>query len=303
MASRNIQTLKECDIYRIGDDDDLVLIEDISNVPAGRFCMHEYGIIIICTSGRVRLEYDGASIWVRKSDLFLYMANSTACRFKASPDFKCRQIWFRRSALWDMNLHSQTTLADMSYLKHHPVLHLTPSDASLIGSYFSLLCNRMSDHSNILYKDIVHSLFGTFLLEVLSVMLRSKAQHDNPQQQGKLPSIHKRHIVDKFMQVVEQSDGRIRRVDDVASQLNITPKYLSAVLKEVMNRRPTIYIHLFTMKAIERRLRFSDMTVQEISNQLNFPNSSFFGRYFKKHSGMTPLEYRAKYNSQKIVHV
>jgi AraC-like DNA-binding protein len=64
-----------------------------------------------------------------------------------------------------------------------------------------------------------------------------------------------------------------------------------------MNRRPSDMIQLFTMKAIERRLRFSDMTMQEIANDLNFPNASFFGRYFREHSGMTPLEYRTKYQN------
>ncbi|MBO4463999.1 MAG: AraC family transcriptional regulator, partial [Prevotella sp.] len=74
-------------------------------------------------------------------------------------------------------------------------------------------------------------------------------------------------------------------------------KYLSAILKETLNCRPSAVIQLFTMKAIEQRLRFTDMTMQEIANDLNFPNPSFFGRYFKEHAGMTPLEYRKKYQN------
>ena len=83
--------------------------------------------------------------------------------------------------------------------------------------------------------------------------------------------------MDKFVDIVEQSNGRIRRVDEFASQMNITPKYLSMIMKEVMNRRPSFIIQHFTMKAIEYRLRFTDMTMQEIANDLNFPNPSFFG--------------------------
>ena len=40
------------------------------------------------------------------------------------------------------------------------------------------------------------------------------------------------------------------------------------------------------------QLRTSQMTVQQIANYLNFPNPSFFGRFFKKHTGMTPKAYR-----------
>jgi AraC-like DNA-binding protein len=53
-------------------------------------------------------------------------------------------------------------------------------------------------------------------------------------------------------------------------------------------------IRLFTLKAIERRLRFSDMTMQEIAYDLNFVNASHFGRYVKENLGMSPLEYRKK---------
>jgi AraC-like DNA-binding protein len=49
------------------------------------------------------------------------------------------------------------------------------------------------------------------------------------------------------------------------------------------------------MGAIERRLRYTDMTMQEIANDLNFPHASFFGKYVKEHLGMTPLEYRRKF--------
>ena len=87
--------------------------------------------------------------------------------------------------------------------------------------------------------------------------------------------------------------------DEFASQLNVTPKYLSMLLKETMNRRPSDMIHLFTLKAIEHRLRFTDMSIQEIANDLKFPNASFFGTYFKAHTGMTPMEYRRKYHNGK----
>ena len=131
--------------------------------------------------------------------------------------------------------------------------------------------------------------------------MRRNAAHKIEQDLQEEPnsSLHKKRIVDNFIKLVEKSDGRIRRVDEFANQLCITPKYLSTILKEVMNRRPSTYIQLYTMKAIERRLRFTDMTMQEIANDLNFPNASFFGKYCKEHLGMTPLEYRIKYHKRK----
>ena len=283
--------------YRIGDSDDLVVMENIGTVPSGAICLQEQGIFVICTEGRAQFEYDGAVIQIKKNDLFLYMVHSVACNFMASSDFNCRMIWFSRSELWNIDIYKTTSVSDMSLLKLHPVVHLTDGEVQLLDTYFQLLCDRMKTATFEFANEIIRSLFGTLLLEFLSIMRRN-AEHETKQdQQGKInSSLHKRQIVDDFMKLVEMSDGRIRRVDEFASQLNITPKYLSTILKEVMKRRPSTYILHYTMKAIEHRLRFTDMTMQEIANDLQFPNASFFGKYCKEHLGMTPLEYRNKYH-------
>lgn len=284
------------DTHRLGDSDELVLIENIRAVPAGKICPQKHGIIMICTEGQAQLEYDGVTIRIQKNDFFLYMAHSVGCNFLMSSDFNCREIWFTHTALYNINLYSETTLFDLSDLKLHPVVHLTESDASMLDNYFNSLCQRMSDTSLVLQRDIVRSLFGTMLLEMLSMMRRT-TKEETSHGGVSTHSHHKKRLVDKFIRLVNHSDGRIRRVDYFADQLNITPKYLSTVLKEVMNRRPSIYIQLFTLKAIKHRLCFTDMTMQEIALDLNFPNASFFGKYFKQHEGMTPMEFRMKYHS------
>ena len=298
MDIQDLKPRKGDDTYRIGDSDDVVVMENIGKVPSGVVCLQNHGVIFFITEGRAQLEYDGHVVQLRKNDLFLYMAHSTANNFMASSDFNCRQIWLTRSELWNIEIYNLISVADMSLLKLHPVVHLTDDDVKLCDTYFRLLCDRMKS-TFALTPDIVRSLLGTLMLELLSIMRRYLEQSvDEVRQQELNPSLHKKRIIDDFMKLVEESDGRIRRVDEFATQLNVTPKYLSTILKEVMNRRPSTYIHLYTLKAIEYRLRFTDMTIQEISNDLNFPNPSFFGKYFKEHAGMTPLGYRNKYHQK-----
>ena len=288
--------------YRIDDSDDLVVMENIdwASIPSGKFYTENHRIGFICTAGRAQFEYDGVKYTIEKNDLFLYMRRNIISNFMASSDFNCRQIWFTRSEMWNLNMYSDTNLMDMVYLKQHPKAHLSDEDMSLLESYFQLLFHRMKDSSPILYHDIVRSLVSTLMLEMLALMRRDEEKKTEQDYQGDNSSgVHRRRLADQFMRMAEQSDGRIRKVDEFASQLNITPKYLSAILKETLNCRPSAVIQLFTMKAIEQRLRFTDMTMQEIANDLNFPNASFFGKYFKEHAGMTPLEYRNKYHKGK----
>ena len=300
MDIQNLKPRTGSDTYRIGDSDDLVVMENLGTIPLGSVCLQNHGVLIFCTEGRAQFEYDGNVIQLQKNDFFLYMAHSTVGNILTSSDFNCQQIWFTRDELWNIEIYNLVSVADMSLLKLHPVVHLTDDDIKLCDSYFQLLCSRMKSSTSALTPYIVRSLLGTMMLELLSIMRRSSEQAARQgRQEGVNSSIHKKRIIDNFMRLVEESDGRIRRVDEFANKLNITPKYLSTILKEVMNRRPSTYILLYTLKAIERRLRFTDMTMQEIANDLKFPNASFFGKYCKEHLGMTPLEYRNKYHAGK----
>ena len=287
---------------RIDDSDDLVVIEKIGSMPEGGSLpeggvyAENHAVIIICTEGMAQFEYDGQTIRLHKNDMFIYMMlRSVVSNFMSSQNFNCRQIWFTSNELWSIDMHGNKSLADLIYLKQHPKLSLTEHDAELLDGYFQLLCRRMRDHTPSLYYDIVRSIFSTMLLEILSLLRGDKGSVEETEN-ANTSSLHCQRLADRFMQLVEESDGRIRKVDDFANQLNVTPKYLSTLLKETMNRRPSEVIRFFTLKAIKHRLRFTDMTMQEIANDMNFPNASFFGKYFKEHAGMTPLDFRKKYH-------
>ena len=290
MEIQNLKPRSGFDTIRLGDSDELVVMENFGSLPKGDLSLDGHGLIVICTEGIAQFDYDGQQIRLHKDDLFLYMAHSVVTNFMSSSDFNCRQIWFSRGELWNINKYGEVSLSDLPYLKRHPIMHLTDDDVKLLDDYFQLLCRRMRDQSPVLYSNIVRSLVSTMMLEILSMMRRQEPENTVT------TGVHRQRLANEFMRLVEQSDGRIRKVDDFANQLNITPKYLSTLLKETMNRRPSEMIHFYTLKAIEHRLRYTDMTMQEIANDLNFANASFFGKYFKEHAGMTPLDFRKKYH-------
>ena len=284
------------DTYRVDDSDDLVLMENLGKLPSGSVCLQDHSLFVFCTAGKVQFEYDGRVIKLQKNDLFLYLPHCVASNFMSSSDFNCRQIWLTRNELGNIDMYTSNSVSDLSLFKLYPIVHLTDVEVKLLDTYFRLMCDKMKSSTSALTPVIVRSLFGTMLLELLAILRHnSEIQLERDMQEGPNSSFHKRRIVDQFMKLAELSDGRIRRVDEFASQLNITPKYLSSVLKEVMSVRPSFVIQHYTMMSIQRRLRFTDMTMQEISNDLKFPNASFFGKYFKERMGLTPLEYRAKY--------
>ena len=280
------------DVYRTYNDE-LVIVNRFTGIPAGKVASMDYGIFLFCIAGAARFEYDGQEIQLNPNDMFLYFARSIMEKFMCSPDFNCREVWFSRGQMWDMNMHGKNSLSDLVSLKQHPKVTLSEANAKKLDTYLALLCDNIQEGSSLDRQSIIHALFCTFLLEILDIMRGSFGG----QNAGNISSnkVHGKLLADKFVKLVEQSDGRIRRVEEFARMLNVTPKYLSKLLMMTLQKKPTDIIYLFTLKSIENRLRFTGLTMQQIAEELGFSSASSFGKFVKEHTGMTPLELRKKY--------
>ena len=284
------------DILRTSDGS-LVITCRFAGVPAGRVKPIDYGIFIFCTAGNAQFDYDGQTIHLGPNDLFILFAHGIVENFMSSPDFDCREVWFSRGEMWDMNMYGKNSLSDLVALKQHPQVTLSEEEYAKLDTYYQLLCQNVREQAEKDNHAIVHSLFSTFILEILSLM-RCHREQDAAAGNNAGAKLHGKLLADEFVKMVEQSDGRLRRVEDFAERLNVTPKYLSRLMMKTMARKPRTIIALFTLRAIENRLRYSDKTMQEIADELNFSSASAFGKFVREHTGMTPLEFRKKYHEK-----
>ena len=284
------------DVLRTSDDG-LVITSRFAGVPAGRVKPIDYGIFIFCTAGNAQFDYDGQTIHLGPNDLFILFAHGIVENFMSSPDFDCREVWFSRGEMWDMNMYGKNSLSDLVTLKQHPKVTLSEEEYAKLDTYYQLLCQNVREQAEKDNHAIVHSLFSTFILEILSLM-RCHREQDAAAVSNAGAKLHGKLLADEFVKMVEQSDGRLRRVEDFAERLNVTPKYLSRLLMKTMARKPRTIIALFTLKAIENRLRYTDLTMQEIADDLQFSSASAFGKFVREHTGMTPLEFRKKYHEK-----
>jgi len=99
-------------------------------------------------------------------------------------------------------------------------------------------------------------------------------------------------LTEKFFEVLSRHYIKERSVAFYAEKLCLTPKYLSMTVKKVTGYPITNWMNEVVIIEAKRRLKMTDSTVLQISEELNFPNPSFFGRFFKQYAGMTPLAYR-----------
>ena len=99
-------------------------------------------------------------------------------------------------------------------------------------------------------------------------------------------------ITKEFLKHVKDNFRKERQLQFYADQLCITPRYLSRVVKECTGSSAAEWIERSVVLEARALLKSTNMTVQQISDELNFPSQTFFGKYFKRRVGMSPKEYR-----------
>jgi AraC-like DNA-binding protein len=80
----------------------------------------------------------------------------------------------------------------------------------------------------------------------------------------------------------------------IASDLCISPKYLTAICKKQSGKTANEWIREQVLEEIRYYLRQTDLSIKQICDRLGFSNSSFFGKYVKEHFGMTPMQLRGQ---------
>ncbi len=99
-------------------------------------------------------------------------------------------------------------------------------------------------------------------------------------------------LVDRFLVLVQKSFREERQIEFYASQLGVTPKHLSRILKQTTGFTAADWIKNYILLEAKVMLKSSTLTMGQISTQLNFPSQSFFAKFFKNATGLTPKQYR-----------
>lgn len=174
------------------------------------------------------------------------------------------------------------------YLKDCPCFNLDACEQEVIREYHAFVRKRLRDKDCTYRRDVAKGLMQGFFFELCSIFRRYAPATAAV---SKTKS-RKEHIFERFYETLVESYQSERSVKFYAEQLCLTPKHLSGVVKEVSGKTVGGWIDEFVILEAKALLNSSNMNIQEISDRLNFPNQSFFGKYFKHYTGVSPKEYR-----------
>ena len=173
-------------------------------------------------------------------------------------------------------------------ISKNPCLTLDEQSISFFYSHVQIIKSVIANPLNLphrieIIKHLSLSIF--FYLYDTSIMKPDNSLKNNPLKR-------KIEFAEKFMELVEIHYKTQRQVRFYANNLNITPKYLSQIVKSITGKSTNDWIDDYVILEAKALLKSTNMTVQQISNDLNFPSQSFFGKYFKRLTGLSPKQYR-----------
>lgn len=262
---------------------------DSSFIPLEEHARLSNCIFVLCTHGELEFSINLKKETIRANEILMVTPNQIIQCFNMSEDFSGYFLIFRPEFAEDISLFRNTLPFLMEIGKKPLFTNLSKENVKLFSDYceFVLLIeDNPLTRGNI---NILKSLLTSFLHILNAFFEKNLINSDNlieeKQCRGNL-------IFKKFLNLLVENYTKERSVSFYADKLCITPKYLGTICREVGKKLATDIIASAVILDAKTKLQKEELTVQEISNSLNFPNPSFFGRYFKRYTGMSPMKYR-----------
>ena len=237
-------------------------------------------VIIVCISGNATIKVNLQTYEIESPSMVTLMPGQIFEPMESSNNFCAHVITLSKRFIDMINLPGwqQRYLT----LYNNPITEMELEQSHAARFFLAILHRAASNVDNPFRLQVIENLVRVFYYGGVN---GSSPAKDNV-------SPYKNNIVERFLELVHTHYRVERMISFYANKLCITPKYLSKIVKENTGRSAGEWIENHVVLDARAMLQSSDMTIQQIAVSLNFPNQSFFGKYFKRATGMSPKQYR-----------
>lgn len=166
------------------------------------------------------------------------------------------------------------------------IIQLPKEDQEQFIYYYELIKFKMQHQERRNSTIVMQAIIQAVLFDVLS-LIDNKVDSE----EADVPS-HGKTLFNDFLRLLAAKEVKHMSVDNYASELNITPKYLTMLCTKYSGKPASDWIAQYTKEDIRYHLLHTDLSVKEIASKLGFPNISFFGSYVRRHFGVSPTQLR-----------
>lgn len=270
----------------VPNEEGIFLLEDDRIIPfLKELGTSDGSMILIVTAGSIEIEVDLCRYSIAAASLLSVIPGQIVCYGKVSDDFRALAIINSSQFSGFLEINIQEAIPLFLELKKIPHVSLTKENLKMLEDLYGMLKYVVKTAGGSYHNGVIRHLFQVLFYLVLDI-------YSKPHDAKETKKTSQDFIFESFYNSVYTHYKQERKLKFYSDKLCLTPKYLSAVIKKMSGKSPNDWINSFVVLEAKTLLKSSKMTIQQICDELNFPSQSFFGKYFKRHTGMSPKEYR-----------
>ncbi|MBR1631053.1 MAG: helix-turn-helix transcriptional regulator [Paludibacteraceae bacterium] len=256
---------------------------------------------VICTGGRMSIVIDGKAYTISRGDLFFHAPFFSSRVVRIYKDFKAMALGTNYSHLLPV-INRILDINSQVYIRRHPHRHLSDVEYDNAMTFIRIIQSEFeyhaahamsldSDHFKI-FREYVTSLAVAASYSVINlyfkdipVQVEAGNRYDD--------------IVQCFLSSLNKNFTMHRDVAFYAHEQNLSTGYFSGVIRRRTGRPALQWIVDMVIDYAKQMLQYTDVNIKQIATHLNFPSQTFFGKYFRQYTGVSPRAYRSSVRARK----
>lgn len=261
------------------------VFRSLSDIPSVSFPSRlDSMLLAVCKQGEISAVIDVAPRRMGPSSIMVLRPGHIISQCRQSDDFDGFFIVAQEEKINDILPSLHYVIPYSIHYNANPIIEITAEELETQTLIYAMLQRQIKSSDRLFNKMALSSLCEVLFYNTLCIYASrvNNTRHNSRREE----------LLSQFIDLIEANFKTERAVNFYAEKLFVTPKHLSAVLKEISGKTAGEWIDHRVILEAKLLLRTTGMNIQEISVALNFSNQSFFGKYFKHLTGLSPREYR-----------
>lgn len=256
----------------------------IYRFPSQSFRMNFFNICL-CMEGEVLVEINNQKYCIQHNSILVSTPNTSVRFIEQSKDFRFKLLFFEKDFLLK-NISNPFIIEKSPLFKNNPynIITLTPEKTNELFGIMSYLQQRTAKSSNFT-SEISRTIIFNLLLEIAEVV---DIENENTHQP--------KSVYYRFYELLHHHIFEEKSVQFYADALCVSNARFIEIIKHASGKTPHQLIDEHLLKEAISLLGNPDLQISEVAFKLNFSSVSSFGRFFKKQTQLSPLQYRKSHN-------
>ena len=288
--SRQLKEISMNDVPQLSEglkyyDGEVAFADHIMTVPALRSTFKvNFLAFVFCLDGNLQITLNGKQYQLSSHDALFVGTNTVVSDVVRDASIDCKIIAVTTD--FGLNFINKTIFDAVTHMTENPVIRFSEEEMNLMVKYYELAIYKI-EHPSVNYgRETMINILRCYALDLLSSISRHVEGSEMLRQGDKL--FH------HFIMLLANNTTAERSVKSFAEQLYVSPKYLTSICKQKSGKTASELISLSIVGRIKQLLQYSDKSIKEIAGEMGFDNLSFFGKYVRKHLGMSPNKFRSE---------